>query len=97
MRVISKKILRDFWSNHNDAEQALKSWYKEASAAEWSTPMDIKRGYTRASILKNNRVVFRICGNRYRLVVEVNYQRMGIFIRFIGTHREYDNIDAINI
>jgi len=97
MRVISKKTLREFWINHKDAEQALKSWYKEASAATWNNPMDIKMDYARASILKNNRVVFRIRGNRYRLVVEINYQRMGIFIRFIGTHEEYENIDAVNI
>ena len=95
--MISKRILREFWSKHRDSEEALKSWYKEASSATWDSPLDIKAEYVRASILKNNRVVFNICGNRYRLIVEVNYERHGVFIRYVGTHKEYDKIDADKI
>lgn len=97
MRVIAKKILRDFWINHKDSEEALKSWYKEASKATWDAPLDIKAEYSRASVLKNSRVVFNICGNSYRLIVKLNYKRRWVFIRFIGTHKEYDKIDANRI
>ncbi len=94
MRVIAKKILREFWEKHNDSEQQLKTWYKEASKAIWASPADIKAAYAKASILKNGRAVFDICGNRYRLVTDINYKRGWVFIRFIGTHSDYDNIDA---
>jgi len=95
--VIAKKILREFWEKQPDSEEQLKTWYKEASKANWENPMDIKSQYTRASILKSSRVVFDICGNKYRLVVEINYLRKWVFIRFIGTHSGYDKIDAEKI
>ena len=94
MRVIAKKILREFWEKHTDSEDQLKTWYKEASKAFWKSPTDIKQEYVKTSIFKGGRVVFDICGNRYRLVVDINYQRQWVFIRFIGTHTEYDKIDA---
>ena len=97
MRVIAKRILRDFWVKHNDSEEPLKTWYKEASKATWNDPSDIKEEYSKASILKNSRAVFNICGNKYRLIVEINYKRQWVFIRFIGTHKDYDNIDANKI
>lgn len=97
MRVIAKKILRKFWEKYTDSEQQLKTWYKEASNATWSFPNDIKKEYAKASILGDNRVVFDICGNKYRLIVKINYKRQWVFIRFIGTHKEYDKIDAKNI
>ena len=97
MRVIAKKILREFWEKHNDSEEQLKTWFKEASRANWKSPSDIKAEYTKASILKSRRVVFNICGNKYRLIVEINYDRQWVFIRFIGTHGEYDKIDADKI
>ncbi len=97
MRVIAKKILREFWEKYNDAEDQLKTWFKEASKANWKTPTDIKEEYARASILKQSRVVFNICGNKYRLIVEINYVRQWIFIRFIGTHTDYDKINAEKI
>lgn len=97
MRVIAKKILREFWEKHADSEEQLKTWHKEASKASWNSPTDIKEEYTRASILKGGRVVFDICGNKYRLVVDINYLRQWVFIRFIGTHSDYDNIDANTI
>lgn len=97
MRVIAKKILRDFWEKYADSEQQLKTWHKEASKAVWDSPSDIKAEYTRASILKSGRVVFNICGNKYRLIVDINYRRHWVFIRFIGTHKDYDSIDADKI
>lgn len=97
MRVIAKKILRDFWQKHADSEEQLKSWYKEASKANWKNPVDIKAEYTSASILKSGRVVFNICRNKYRLIVDINYVRQWIFIRFIGTHQDYDKVDADKI
>lgn len=97
MRVIAKKILREFWEKYTDSEDQLKTWYKEASKANWNSPNDIKADYAKASILKNSRAVFNICGNKYRLIVEINYLRQWIFIRFIGTHKDYDKVDADNI
>ncbi len=97
MRVIAKKILREFWEKHNDAEEQLKTWHKEASKATWKSPSEIKAEYAKASILKSRRVVFNICGNKYRLIVEINYDRQWMFIRFIGTHSAYDKIDADKI
>lgn len=97
MRVIAKKILREFWEKHADTEEQLKTWYKEASKANWKGPVDIKAEYASASILKNGRVVFNICGNKYRLIVDINYVRQWMFIRFIGTHNDYDKVDADKI
>ena len=94
MRVIAKKILREFWEKQSDSKEQLKTWFKESSKANWTTPNDIKAEYPKASILKNSRVVFNICGNKYRLIVQINYIRQWVFIRFIGTHSEYDNINA---
>ncbi|WP_395064708.1 type II toxin-antitoxin system HigB family toxin [Flavobacterium sp.] len=97
MRVISKKILRDFWQSHADCEQQLKSWFREAIKAEWKNPNDIKEEYPSASILNNNRVVFNIKGNNYRLIVKISYEYEMVWIRFVGTHNEYDKINANTI
>ena len=100
MRVIAKRTLREFWEStpkYADSEDPLKAWYQEAKQAIWLTPADIKEQYRNASILKNNRTVFNIAGNKYRLVVEINYPAQMIFIRFIGTHQEYDKIDVETI
>lgn len=97
MRVISKKILRDFWQKHPGCEQQLKSWYKEADNASWKGPADIKIAYPNASILENNRLVFNIKGNNYRLIVRINYHYQMLWIRFIGTHAQYDKINANKI
>lgn len=94
MKIISVKTLKDFWEAWPDAEQPLRAWYDEACKAEWKTPADIKAQYRHASILKNRRVVFNIKGNDYRLIVAVAYMRGWIFIKFVGTHKEYDNINA---
>ena len=97
MRVIAKKILRDFWETHSDSEQQLKSWYQETSKAEWTDPKQIKLEYPSASFLADNRVVFNIKGNNYRLIVRINYDYQMVWIRFIGTHAEYDKINAKTI
>ena len=97
MRVVAKKILREFWGKYTDSENHLKTWYKEAIKASWKTPVDIKNDYPKASILKAGRVVFNICGNKYRLIIQVNYVRQWVFIRFMGTHSDYDNIDPEKI
>ena len=94
MRVISKKALREFWEEHPDAEDPLKVWFAEAEDASWKSPADIKTHYGSASILKNGRVVFNICGNKYRLVVKINYSAAIVLVRFMGTHKEYDGINA---
>lgn len=97
MRVISRKKLEEFWVIYRDAEQALKGWYKEAEHASWCLPEDIKARYPTTDILPDNRVVFNIKGNRYRLVVKIHYNTRIVFIRFVGTHAEYDRIDAEKI
>ena len=97
MRIISKKVLRNFWEIHPDSEQQLKAWYQEISKAEWHNPNKIKIEYPTASFLADNRVVFNIKGNRYRLIVKINYDYQMIWIRFIGTHAEYDKINAKRI
>ena len=94
MRVIAKKTLREFWESHADSEDALKAWHYEANKAAWSTPNDIKLEYPSVSILEDNRFVFNIKGNHYRLIVRINFEIQIIWIRFIGTHAEYDKIDA---
>ena len=94
MRIITLKALRDFWIKAPEAEEALKAWYKEVEAASWNGPAEIKEKYRSASILKENRVVFNICGNKYRLIVKINYKFKMVYIRFLGTHKEYDKISA---
>ena len=94
MRVISRKKLKSFYEQHADAKSALEAWYAEAKHAEWRTPQDIKAKYATASIVANHRVVFNICGNKYRLVVRFAYERRIAFIRFVGTHKQYDKIDV---
>ncbi|MDZ7260672.1 MAG: type II toxin-antitoxin system HigB family toxin [candidate division KSB1 bacterium] len=97
MRIISRKTLREFWEQHPDAQQALQAWYHDAKRATWKTPADVKNVYRNASFVGNNRVVFNIKGNQYRLVVAIQYQYGIIYIRFVGTHAEYDKIDVARI
>lgn len=97
MRVIAKKTLRDFWTLNPDCEQQLKAWYQEAEESNWKGPNDIKQDYPSASIIGDNRIVFNVKGNRYRLIVRINYSYGMVWIRFIGTHRQYDKIDATKI
>ncbi len=97
MRIIARRTLREFWEKHRTAEQPLKSWFREASQASWKTPEDIKSRYRPASFLKGNRVVFNMGGNKYRLIVHANYNFGILYIRFVGTHAEYDRIDPEHI
>ncbi len=97
MRIISRRTLREFWTKHKDCEQQLKSWYRETEKAEWKNPNELKLEYLSASILENERIVFNIKGNKYRLIVKMNFEYQIIWIKFIGTHAEYDKIDANNI
>ena len=94
MRVIAASFLRSFWERNPDAEQQIKSWVGEVKKANWSQPAEIKERYRSASILKNRRVVFNIKGNDYRLVVSVAYHYQAVYVKFIGTNEEYDDIDA---
>ena len=100
MRVIAKRTLRLFWEEHpqgKGAKTALEDWHAEAVAADWAQPADVKRQFGDASVLKGSRVVFNIAGNRYRLVVRINYPYRVVYVRFVGTHAEYDKIDAETI
>jgi mRNA interferase HigB len=97
MRIIALKTLREFWEQYTDAEQALRAWYHDVKKAAWRTPTDIKAIYRNASFIANNRVVFNIKGNQYRLVVAIQYQHRVVYIRFVGTHEEYDRIDATKV
>ena len=93
MRIIARRTLREFWERHASAEQPLKAWFAEASRAAWATPQDIKNAYRHASFVGDNRVIFNIGGNHYRLVTHVNYDFGIVYIKFIGTHAEYDKIN----
>jgi mRNA interferase HigB len=97
VRIIARKTLRLFWEKHEDCEQQLKSWYDEAASAQWASPRAIKINYPSSSFLSDNRVVFNIKGNSYRLIVKINYKYQMVWIRFIGTHSAYDRIDATSI
>ena len=96
MHVIKRKILIDFYKQpgRQDAKGPLEAWYYEAKHAQWASPADVKEQYRSASSLKDNRIVFNIAGNKYRLVVRINYDSKTVFVRFIGTHKEYNKIDA---
>lgn len=97
MRVISRKILREFWEKHPDSRQPLQAWYADVKHSVWKKPSDIKNVYRNASFLSSNRVVFNIKGNNYRVVVVVKYRFGIVYIRFVGTHEEYDRIYAETI
>ncbi len=96
-RILAKSTLREFWEKYPDSEQYLKTWYDTAMNSNWHSPSDVKQSYANASILKDSRIVFIIKGNSYRLLVKFNFEHGLAFIRFIGTHEEYDKIDANHI
>lgn len=97
MRIISRKKLREFWERHPEARASLESWYADIREANWEKPADIKAVYRNASFLAHNRVVFNVKGNNYRLIVVIQYTFRIVYIRFIGTHQEYNVIDASTI
>jgi mRNA interferase HigB len=95
MRIISKKRLKEFYSQskYSDSKNALEAWHKEVSKLEWHNPNEIKEMYRSASIIGDTKVVFNIAGNKYHLIVTINYYAKIVFIKFIGTHKQYDNIN----
>ncbi len=97
--IVALRTLKSHWEKpgREDSEVQLRAWYQEAKQAEWKSPNEVKDQYRSAGIVGNNRIVFNICGNKYRLVVKVNYEAQWIFIRFVGTHKEYDQIDVTTI
>lgn len=99
MRIIKQKTLEKYWNieRYKKAEPALKAWHKETEAAEWSSPVDVKAQYKSASIINSERVVFNICGNKYRLIVAIRYDLKIVFIKYFGTHGEYDEVDAATV
>ena len=97
MRIIAVSSLRRFWERHPDAEQPLKAWYDEAKHASWATPQQIKNHYASASFVGSNRVVFNTKGNHYRLIAAVTYRFQAVYIKFVGTHAEYDRVDAATV
>ena len=96
-RIFAKSTLRNLWEKYPETEQNLKTWYETAMGADWRTPNDVRKSYANASILKASRIFFNIKGNSYRLVVKFNIEQQLAFIRFIGTHLDYDKIDAHSI
>ena len=105
MRIVARKTLLEFARKHPDSDQPLRAWFKVVRQATWKTPADIKSCYRTVDILKQGRVVFDVLNNKYRIVTSIKYakisgqkQTLGIvFIKFIGTHAEYDKIDANNV
>ena len=100
MRVIALSTLKAFLDAkpiHTDAHEPVMAWYRQVKAADWTSPADVKRDVRNVSILKDGRAVFNIAGNKYRIVVWINYPYRVVYIRFIGTHRMYDAIDAQSI
>jgi len=97
MRIIARRTLREFYTAHADSKSALEAWFHEVKAANWAGPQDIKQRYPSADILPGNRVVFNIKGNTYRIIIKIHYNTGIVFIRFVGTHADYDKIDASSI
>jgi mRNA interferase HigB len=97
MRIISRKALRVFWEKHPEARQSLQAWYADVKHATWKSASDIKKAYRTASFVANNRVIFNLKGNQYRVIVAVQYKFRIVFIRFVGTHQEYNQVDATTV
>ena len=96
MRIISKKTIKDFYQipNYSDSKSSLESWHKEVLKLDWDNSNDIKKMYASASIINNETVVFNISGNKYRLIVKINYYAKIVFVKFIGTHKQYDKLNV---
>ncbi len=97
MQIFAKKTLREFWEEYSDSKTPLETWFKTVQNAKWQKPNDVKLAYPSASIIEGNRMVFNIKGNNYRLIVKIEYEKQWVFIRFIGTHSQYDKVDAKTI
>jgi mRNA interferase HigB len=94
VRIIAKRTLRDFWKRQPQAKGPLKAWHQEVARADWASPSAVKLHFRSASVLQGNRVVFNIAGNHYRIVAKMNYPYRIVYIRFVGTHKEYDSVDV---
>ncbi|APW48551.1 type II toxin-antitoxin system HigB family toxin [Rhodoferax antarcticus] len=99
MRIVALRHLESYWKqpNRSDAEGALKAWLAEAKQAQWTSPQDVKNHYANASIIANNRAVFNIKGNDYRLIVAIACKMQYVYLKFIGTHAEYDKVDTTTV
>ena len=97
MRVVSEKTLRTFGERHPAAEKPLQAWLAEAKGAHWASPAQVKAQFPSASIIRGNRLIFDIGGTRFRLVVWVNCNHQAIYVKWFGTHAEYDRIDVERI
>jgi len=97
VRIIAKRGLRDFWRRHPKAKGPLEAWHQEVAHADWASPSAVKAHFRSASVLQGDRVIFNVAGNQYRLVVKINYPYRVVYIRFIGTHVEYDAIDVTSM
>ena len=97
VRIVARRTLRQFWEKHRDAEQPLRAWYHDVAKADWKSPADVKRVYANASVVADDRIVFDIGGNKYRLIVAVNHRYRMCYVRFIGTHRAYDRVDVATV
>jgi len=96
-RIFAKSPLREFWEKYPESEQYLKTWFDTVKSSDWRNPNEVKQTYANASIMKDSRIVFNIKGNSFRLVAKFNFEKQWVFIRFIGTHEQYDKIDATEI
>ncbi len=94
MHILARRTLREYWESHPDVEQSLLAWYRIVQREVWESPSEVKARFPKASIVGDNRVVFNIRGNEYRLVVHINYTYRKVYIRFVGTHEEYDRINV---
>ena len=94
MRIIATRALRAFWKRHPQAKVPLEAWHQEVDRADWKDPAAVKAQFRSASLLRDHRVVFNIAGNKYRLLVKINYPYRVVYVRFVGTHAEYDKIDV---
>jgi mRNA interferase HigB len=97
MRIIARRTLREYYETNPETRSSLEAWYHEVKQSKWSTPADLKAQFPTASIVGKDRAVFRLLRNRFRLVVAVNYEQNLVFVRFIGTHKEYDAIDVKDV
>jgi mRNA interferase HigB len=94
MRIIAKRTLREYWEKHANCRKELAEWYSIACKSDWTTPKEVKQTFPKCSVIGNNRIVFDIVGGNFRLIVKFSYRMKIGYIRFIGTHKEYDKIDA---
>jgi len=98
MRIIARRTLKEFWeAGHADAEQPLKAWFAEVQRAKWASMADVKERFPHASVVDRERVIFNIGGNKYRLVVKVWFPGQTVWVKFVGTHRQYDDLDVSSL